>query len=179
MECTIETKRLRLRDAVMSDLQAYHELQSLPESQEYNTLGIPENIEVTRSILQTEVDNNNKEDRNYTLAIELRETGEFIGMFALNLSHPRYKSAEVWYKIHVNHWGNGYATEAFDAVIDFAFKELDLHRIGAGCHVENIGSIRVIEKVGMTREGRCRKILPIRGEWHDNFEYAILKEDRY
>ena len=45
------------------------------------------------------------------------------------------------------------------------------------CAVDNITSIKVLEKVGMTREEKKRKKLPIRGEWKDNYFYAILDED--
>jgi len=42
---------------------------------------------------------------------------------------------------------------------------------------QNLNSIKLLEKVGMTREGMHRKILPIRGGWIDNYSYAILEED--
>ncbi len=61
--------------------------------------------------------------------------------------------------------------------MNFGFNDLKLHRIEAGCAVENIASSKVLEKVGMTKEGIKRKILPIRGEWKDNYFYAILEED--
>ncbi len=46
-------------------------------------------------------------------------------------------------------------------VLDFCFNDLKLHRIEAGCAVENIASYKVMEKVGMQKEGRCRKVLPL------------------
>jgi ribosomal-protein-alanine N-acetyltransferase len=63
-------------------------------------------------------------------------------------------------------------------MINFGFETLQLHRIGAGCAVKNSGSIRVLEKAGMIREGRCRKVVPLKTGWSDNFEYAILENDR-
>lgn len=62
-------------------------------------------------------------------------------------------------------------------VLDFCFNQLKLHRITAGCVTENIASAKVLEKSGLLKEGHCRKILPIRGQWFDNDEYAILEED--
>ncbi|MDR1201453.1 MAG: GNAT family N-acetyltransferase [Tannerellaceae bacterium] len=47
----------------------------------------------------------------------------------------------------------------------------------AGVATENIRSIKVLEKSGMIREGLRRKILPIRGEWKDNYHYAIVEND--
>ncbi len=53
-----------------------------------------------------------------------------------------------------------------------------LHKVEAGVAIGNIKSIRVLEKTGMTREGLRRKILPIRGEWVDNYHYAIVESDK-
>ncbi len=72
---------------------------------------------------------------------------------------------QIIYKriIHLDHWRKGYTTEALTKLLDFGFNELKLHRIEAGCAIENIASNKVLEKVGMTKEGIKRKILPIRG----------------
>ena len=75
------------------------------------------------------------------------------------------------------YWGRGYATEAAKRVIRFGFEMLNLHRIEAGVATENKRSIKVLEKAGMSIEGIRRKILPIRGNWVDNYHYAILEDD--
>ena len=75
------------------------------------------------------------------------------------------------------HWGQGYATETAKMLIKIGFDVFHLHKIEAGVATENIRSIRVLEKSGMTREGLRRKILPIRGEWKDNYHYAIVEDD--
>ena len=62
-------------------------------------------------------------------------------------------------------------------MLEFGLCELDLHRIEAGCAIENAASVKVIEKVGMIREGTKRKILPIRGKWIDVYNYSILEEE--
>lgn len=59
----------------------------------------------------------------------------------------------------------------------FGFETLKLHRIQAGCAVNKIGSIKVLEKAGMIREGRGRQVLPLKSGWSDNFEYSILETD--
>jgi RimJ/RimL family protein N-acetyltransferase len=98
-------------------------------------------------------------------------------MAGIRPGKPLYRNAEIWYKLHKNFWGQGYATEAARELLKFGFNELDLHRIEAGCAVDNIASVRVLEKCGMTREGRTRKLLPLAHGWSDNFQYAILEED--
>ena len=84
---------------------------------------------------------------------------------------------EFYYKFHPDFWGKGFATETAKALIKFGFEEYNLHRIEAGVATENLASKRVLEKAGMTCEGIRRKILPIRGEWKDNFHFAILEDD--
>ena len=109
--------------------------------------------------------------------IELATTNEFIGLLGLTPSEPKFSSAEVWYKLLPCFWNQGYATEALKRIVSFGFDELQLHRIEAGCAIDNTASIQVLEKVGMIREGRKRKILPLKTGWSDNFHYAILAED--
>lgn len=143
-------------------------------------MGIPDTIQTTAELVTEWVAAQNNDPRNlYVFCIDHIETKQFIGLIALNLGKSKFKIAEVWFKIHPDHWRKGYTTEALTKLLDFGFSELKLHRIEAGCAVENIASIKVLEKAGMIREGRKRKILPIRGEWKDNYFYAILSEDMY
>lgn len=170
--------RLKLRLIEASDLRAIHDLHSLPETDEFNTLGIPQNLDETHSVIAPWIEDNQQDDIvNYTFAIEQKITNEFIGLIALKLRNRKYRRGGVWYKLYSAYWGRGFGTESLRRVIDFGFKELNLHRIEAGCAVDNVGSKRVLEKAGMTREGRKRQVLPLKSGWSDNFEYAILETD--
>ena len=171
------TKRLAFRLVEISDLYAIHKLHSLPEVDEFNTLGIPKDLNESKSVVEGLVEDNN-EGLNLTFVVESKSKSEFIGLIALKLSNKKYRSAEVWYKFHSDYWGLGYATESLKGLMDYAFEKLNLHRIEAGCAVGNIASIRILEKVGMIREGGKRKALPLKSGWSDNYEFAILESDR-
>ncbi|MXV51332.1 GNAT family N-acetyltransferase [Pedobacter sp. HMF7647] len=176
----LQTDRLNFRQVSIDDISNIHELHSLSETDKFNTLGIPKTIQDTEGIInEWLVGQNAKPQTSYIFCLDLVDTNQFIGLIALNIGKPNYKTAEVWYKIHLDHWGQGYASEALTKLLDFSFNEIKLHRIEAGCAVENIASSKVLEKVGMIREGIKRKKLPIRGEWKDNYFYAILDEDFY
>lgn len=178
MSLSFSTSRLYLHLVHLGDLPYIHELHALPETDRYNTLGIPESVDQTSNILCEWMAAAEAElSPAYTFSIRSKETGAFIGLIALKCGNPRYRIGEVWYKLHVNHWRQGYATEALWEVLGFGFKKLKLHRIEAGCATANTGSIRVLEKAGMLREGRKRKVLPLKEGWSDNYEYAILDED--
>ena len=95
----------------------------------------------------------------------------------MTLSLDKFKLGEIYYKLSPVHWGKGYATEVSKALIKSGFEHFELHKVEAGVATENLASIKVLEKSGMTREGLRRKILPIRGEWKDNYHYAIVEDD--
>ncbi len=174
----LESERLKLQEVRWDDLADIHRLHSNPEVDEYNTLGIPKNMEETREVVRPMIDDQKSEKRKtYFWKITTRETEEFIGIAGMNLSLNRFKLGEIYYKLLPSYWGNGYATEVSKTLIRFGFDNLKLHKIEAGVATGNIASMRVLEKSGMTREGLRRKILPIRGEWKDNYHYAIVEDD--
>jgi len=178
MTMKIITKRTNIKLIELSDLDSIHKLHSLPVTDAYNTLGIPKNIEETKSIIAPWITENKRDNiKNYTFAIKSNINNDFIGLFGLKLGHEKYKRGEVWYKIHSNHWNKGIATEVLSRMIEYMFDELNLHRIQAGCAVANTASIKVLEKTGFIREGRGRQILPLKSGWSDNYEYAILETD--
>lgn len=178
MEKILVTDRIRLRLVSSQDLAAVHELHSLPETDEYNTLGIPDTIDQTRAVLQGWINAAKKETSpEFTFTIEDINTNSFIGLIAIKCGNPKFKIAEVWYKLHVMHWRKGYGFEALRAVLTYGFDTLQLHRIEAGCAVENTASIALLKKAGMLEEGRKRKVLPLKKGWSDNIEFAILEED--
>jgi RimJ/RimL family protein N-acetyltransferase len=175
----IKTNRTTLRLADINDLEFVHELHSLPETDEFNTVGIPNNIDETKLVINNWIKaHQQSEVTSYTFTIQLNSNDEKIGVFGLKLWPKKNRRAEVWYKIHKDNWDQGYATEILKSVLDFGFDELNLHRIQAGSAVDNIGSIKVLEKSGMIREGRGRQLLLLKSGWSDNFEYSILETDK-
>ncbi len=156
-----------------------HHLHSLPEVDEFNTLGIPDSLATTEHLLTDWLVQQQAAPRtSYIFYAQRIDSKEFVGLIALSLGKANFKNGEVWYKFLPAHWGQGLTTEALTELLKFGFDHLRLHRIEAGCAVENVASIRVLEKAGMTREGRKRQILPIRGNWVDNYFFAILETDR-
>lgn len=174
----LKTTRLLLEELQPDDVAAIHELHSFPQVDQYNTLGIPSSFDQTESLLAQWLKLQAAAPRqSYIFKVKEANKVAFAGLIALSLGKPNFRTAEVWYKLHPNCWGKGYATEALRQVLAFGFNELKLHRVEAGCAVGNKASIRVLEKAGMQKEGSKRKVLPIRGEWVSNYEFAILEED--
>lgn len=173
----LQSNSLLLREIHEMDIAFIHQLHSLPVTDQYNTSGIPESIQVTENLVKEWIKTISEIPRQCYFFLIENEVQKAIGIIGMRLGKAHYRNAEIWYKIHPDFWGNGYATEAVKALLTFGFKNLNLHRIEAGCAIENTGSIRVLEKTGFTREAHTRQLLPIRGQWHDNYGYAILEED--
>ncbi|MEJ1157769.1 GNAT family N-acetyltransferase [Prosthecomicrobium sp. N25] len=98
----------------------------------------------------------------------------------LTLSYVRRgvtQSCALGYWMGAAHAGKGYMTSAVRAALPFAFTTLRLHRVEAACLPSNAASIRLLEKVGFTREGYARRYLCINGFWQDHLLYAVVDED--
>jgi ribosomal-protein-alanine N-acetyltransferase len=102
-------------------------------------------------------------------------TGSVIGGVNLRFAFE-HRSVEIGYSIARSQWNRGIGTEAARAAVDAAFTtHLELNRLFARADVENVGSHRVLEKLGMTREGVLRKNRVERGEAIDEAYYSILR----
>lgn len=89
-----------------------------------------------------------------------------------------HRSAEIGYSVGREHWKKGICTEAARAVVDAAFSaHEDLNRIHARADVDNVGSQRVMEKVGMAKEGVLRLNRVERGEAFDEAWFSILRRE--
>ena len=174
----ISTPRLNLLPICASDCKAIHAKNCYPEVAEFNTIGIPKSIEDTKQLLAPLFEKQQPDkEQQLGWTIRLKENNIFIGELGMRLSIPKYNKAEIHYSLVPVYWKKGYAAEAVKEIICYGMKRLGLHRIEAGVQTQNIRSIQLLEKVGMKREGIHREILPIQGEWKDNYSYAILSND--
>jgi ribosomal-protein-alanine N-acetyltransferase len=114
-------------------------------------------------------------DVNFVVTLNTDRT--IIGAVSLNGINERHRRAEIGYWIASDYWNQGYATEACQAVLDYGFRRLNLHRIQARHFRSNPASGRVIQKLGMQREGISRHAAFRAGKWHDLVNYAILETD--
>ncbi len=172
----LKSTRLHLRSISISDVEKVHELYTIPEVNAFDTDEMPTNSMVTQVLVEEWIEGMHYR-KEYVYVIECNQEHHCIGLIAIRLGTPKYKLAVVWYKVFPLFWRKGYATEALQKILAFGFDDLDLHRIEASCAIENIGSYRVLERVGMKREGQKKKVYPLAIGWSDSFEYGILKEE--
>ena len=111
-----------------------------------------------------------------TFAVVLRQEETLVGAFGITID-PRFDSAEMGYWIGRPFWGRGYCTEAARAVLDYAFEDLKLNRVHASHVVRNPASGRVMQKLGMTKEGLRRQHVKKWEKYEDLVNYGILRRE--
>lgn len=174
----VRTKRLELRPFEMGDLDALHDITRRPEVARFE-FWEPKTREEVAESLRLRAGRTGWEDEGdrLGLAIVLPESGAFIGDVSLQWTSKEGRQGELGYLLHPDHQGHGYATEAAEEMLRIGFEVLGLRRISAGCEPRNTGSVRVLERLGMRREGHFRHYAYVKGEWWDEYVYAILAED--
>lgn len=149
---TITTERLVLRQFQQSDAEAVARLCNNYNIYK-NTLYLPYPYTLEdASTWITRHSKNISEDKAYEFAITDKVSGELFGAIALS-HNQKFKQGEIAYWVGEEYWGNGYATEAAQAIVQFAFKEKNLHKVFARFFSSNPASGRVLEKLGMKQEG--------------------------
>jgi RimJ/RimL family protein N-acetyltransferase len=172
---TLKTERLRLRKAKLADAESiFREYAQDPEVTKFVSWRAHANLEETREyvrmcLLAWDI------GKAFHWVIEQSENKQVIGMVIARAGGEKW---ELGYVLARPYWGRGYMTEALRALIAWALKQKDIYRIWAVCDVDNIASARVMEKVGMQREGTLKRwsVHPnLSPEPRDSYCYAIVK----
>ncbi len=173
----LTTDRLLLREFVEGDWQRVLEYQSDPRYLRYYawTGRTEEDARVfVRMFLDQQAESPR---RKFQLAIIMRVEDRLIGNSGIRVNNPDLREANIGYELDPRYWGHGYATEAARAILAFGFDELRLRRVWARCIAENAASARVLERLGMRREGHLRENEWLKGRWWDTLLYAILDHE--
>src|SRR5690625_2632729 len=173
----LKGERVNLREMEEKDWVDVHKYASQEKVCQYQPWG-PNSEQETEDFVKQVIFDAKKENRSrFVFAIILKENGKMIGAGEINIRDYTNRVGEIAYIINPEYWGLGYATEVAKVLIPFGFNQLNLHRIFATCDPRNIGSSRVLEKVGMIKEGRIREDLLIKNGWRDSLMYSILEQE--
>ncbi len=167
----IDTERLTIRQFMPDDWQKVYDYTADPEVMAY----IPEG-QFTEAQAQAFVVKNAGEQAE-AFAVMLKAENELIGHM---LFHPWFapQTYEIGWVLNPVYHRQGYATEAARSLLEYGFEMLALHRIIATCQPENMPSYRVMEKIGLRREGFFRKCIYRNDSlWWDEYFYAMLEEE--
>jgi len=168
------TDRLVLRRPAMSDAPAVYEYGRDPDVTRYLIFPTHRSVADAENFLAT-CPARWESGEEHCWLITLRDDRRVIGSFACR---PRGHAIDIGYALGRPHWRRGYATEAGQAVVAWAAGLPEVYRIWAVCDVENTASARVLEKLGMTREGILRRWIVhpnISPEPRDSYVYARVR----
>ncbi len=174
---TLETPRLLLRPFAFEDAPALARLAGRREIAD-TTISVPHpySEQQAREWISHHMELGN-EAKEAAFAIVEKNTGQLIGSAGLRDLNQEHSHAEMGCWIGVEFWGRGYATEAARALLQFGFEELQLNRIHAHHMLRNPASGRVLEKIGMRREGVLREAVRKWGKFEDVAILAVLNKD--
>jgi RimJ/RimL family protein N-acetyltransferase len=173
----IETPRLILRELGDKDAPAVQAYAGDPEVVRFLDWGPNTPGDTVRFLAVARAARDAVPRTVYHLAIVLKAADRLIGGCRIEIRNAASGAGDLGYVLGRPHWGQGFTTEAIRALVGFGFEHLALHRIWATCDVRNAASARVLEKLGMTREGHLRHDVRWKGEWRNSYLYAILETE--
>lgn len=169
------TKRLNLRPFQPTDAEDLYEYLSDPEVVKYE----PYKPQTKEACIKEAV---NRSNSDCFVAVVLREEGKVIGNLYFKQVEPsKVNTYEVGYVFNGSYQGSGYATEGLEALVQDLFQEKKAHRIIAMCNTENIGSWKLLERLGFRREATRVANMYFEWDqygnplWFDSYQYALLE----
>lgn len=173
------TERVILREFKEEDFNAVHAYASNIENIKYMLWG-PNTEEDTKQYLMECMESVIERPRKkYEFAVTLKDSGKLIGGCGIYLNDSLDQGMLGWV-LHMDYWKQGFMTEVGKELVQFAFNNLKLHRLYATCAAENYGSYKVMENLGMRREGHAiknRKFTGHKDIWNDELFYGLLRDE--
>jgi len=176
----LQTNRIIIFDHVPQDLEDYFSLFSNKKAMYYLPKSYLKTIDDAKKQLDIVTNEISKQDRQrYFFGMKNIRSGSYIGEIGYSIieSTPLGNCVSVGYFLLPEYWAKGYATEALQEVIRFAFEENNVIRIEAGCMKENIGSEKVMIKCGMIKEAEFKNCTWHEGQIKDRISYRLLKSE--
>jgi RimJ/RimL family protein N-acetyltransferase len=166
-------KQTRLRAIEREDIPIFVRWFNDPEVRKYLEMYLPMSVAEEEQWFEAHL----KDDTSRIFGIETEE-GRLIGNIGLHNLDWKNRNALLGIVIaEREYWGRGYGTDAVTTLLDFAFNEMNLHRVSLFVYEFNERAVRCYEKCGFRHEGRAREALFRDGSYHDHLVMAILREE--
>jgi ribosomal-protein-alanine N-acetyltransferase len=172
----LETDRLLLRRLTLEDVDDYYAFASDPLVTLHTIWMSHKSIEDSLIYLRAVIQKYEMRE-SFHWGIILKETNQVIGRSGLIHCDTPHQKAEIGFGLSSRYWGQGIITEANQAILQYAFEQLEINRIEGRCNRDNLASAKSMEKLGMAFEGMLRKQLKIQGQFIDQKMYGILASD--
>ena len=172
----IKTDRLLIRLAEPGDSDAIYSYRSDFEQNKFQGW-FPSSAEEVFDYMKNMPQTLDAADVCFQFAILLADEERLIGDMGIVFTNHNNLQAEVGCTLNKEYQGEGYATEALKAMVDYLFCSLNKHRIVASIDPRNETSRRLVERLGFRKEAHFKQSYYLRGEWVDDIIYAMLKHE--
>ncbi|CAN5590713.1 GNAT family N-acetyltransferase [soil metagenome] len=173
---TIATERLRLRALTEVDVPTLFAIFGDPEVCRYWSNPPLKDLSAAQALLR-QIQKGFEDRSLFQWGITDARSGDLVGTCTLAALSPQHRRSEIGFALAREVWGRGYLTEALPALVDFAFTDLDLHRLEADVDPRNERSIRLLERTGFRLEGHLRERYLMMGEVQDALMYGLLRTE--
>ena len=168
----IYTPRLILRNFIPDDYEPLRELDSDPAVLRYRSRSYI-SPDITCAFLSQAQQSVQEDPRTLcAYAVVRGDTSEWLGQCGLTILPSDPRRAFAWYSLLPKYWGQGYMTEAVQALLYAGMTEFNLHHIFAECHPQNQASIRVMQKAGLQYQGNVH-IANAAGKTEEPVRYGL------
>jgi len=173
----LTTERLYVRRFQMSDRDAFVAIRNDAEVARYQSWNAMDQAEAQAYIAAMSSVEPGVPGEWFQFALAEKSTNRLIGDCALHIKADEPRHAEIGFTLARHAQGQGLATEALTALFDYLFQAHEILRMIAICDVRNRGSIALLERLGMRREGHTLQSFWNKGSWTDEYQYAILRDE--
>ncbi len=172
----LKTERLDIHLALPEDAEAIYSYRSDAFENRYQGW-FPESVEEVRDYIINMPRTFEAANTCFQFAIIRTNDNQLIGDMGIVFTNHNNMQGEIGCTLHKDFQGNGYATEALRAMVNFLFVGLNKHRVVASVDPRNTASIGLIERLGFRKEAHHKESYYLRGEWVDDIIYALLKHE--
>jgi [ribosomal protein S5]-alanine N-acetyltransferase len=173
---TIQTARLFLREFTLADAADLFHYAHLTEVTRFVEWEPPESVYESEELIQRYIGWQFEVPRRH-LVLAVTLDGRLVGDIGLTGSSQNETEAELGFAVDPAYWGQGVATEAAAAVVEYGFTSAGWPRIVAICDVDNLASAAVLRKIGLQQEAYLPRHKYKQGEWRHSLVFSAGRDE--
>lgn len=172
----LETPRLYLRVITFEDAPTMQKIRSDKNIMRYMDTFHHDSLSISKDFISKNIETYNKKQGLFW-ALKHKETQQMIGDFSFWRIDKKNARAEIGYTLLPDYWGKGYMSEAMVRIVKFGFNDLNLHSFEANVNPENIGSKKLLQKIGFQKEAHFKENYYYDGKFLDSEIYCLLERN--
>jgi len=173
----LETNRLMLRRIKPKDVDCIYKFYSDLTTLEYIPKEPFTSLDQARDKIK-EFEKLYKEEKAIWWTFTLKTSDDFVGFGGVFDINKKSNNAEIGYGLLPEYWGKSFMSELVKEIVDFGFDKLQLHKLSGFITPGNVGSVRVLERLGFEKEGELKDNNFARGRYFDTAIYARINDEQ-